>query len=324
MKNIPPKVSIIVPVYNAETYLHLCVGSLLGQTLSNFEILLIDDGSLDKSGEICDEYVTKDSRIRVFHKENGGVASARQCGIDNAIGEYTIHADPDDWVEPTMIEELYNTAKEEHADMVICDFYKNQGNKQYYISQHPKCIDAPTILCQILSQQLHGSCCNKLVKRSLYSKYEIAFPHNISLWEDFYINCRLLMQDIRVAYLGKAFYHYVQHTNTNSITHTPSTANIRSLRYVINWFDQHLPTHIYASALFMMKASCKEQAFHTKLPPQYIKKLYSEINSEYLTNRKGLNIRYGVILCIRGYNRYARCLQRLLPIIVWCKRRLIN
>ena len=114
MNNITsPKISIIVPVYKAENYIHRCIKSLLSQTFTDFEILLINDGSPDKSGEICDEYAKSDKRIRVFHKENGGVSSARQCGIDNARGEYTIHVDPDDWVDPRMLEELYLKAVEE-------------------------------------------------------------------------------------------------------------------------------------------------------------------------------------------------------------------
>ena len=94
-----PKVSVIVPIYKAESYLYKCIDSLLTQTLADIEILLIDDGSPDGSGMICDEYARKDSRVKVFHKSNGGVASARQCGLDHACGEYVIHADPDDWVE---------------------------------------------------------------------------------------------------------------------------------------------------------------------------------------------------------------------------------
>ena len=116
-----PVISIIVAVYKAESCLRRCVDSLLAQTFQDYEILLVDDGSPDRSGEICDEYARKDNRVRVFHKENGGVASARQCGMNNARGEYVIHADPDDWVEPNMLEELYGKAKEENADMIICD-----------------------------------------------------------------------------------------------------------------------------------------------------------------------------------------------------------
>ena len=152
-----PKISIIVPVYKAETYLHRCVDSILAQTFTDWELLLIDDGSPDRSGEICDEYAKKDSRVRVIHKENGGVSSARQRGLDESIGEYTIHADPDDWVEPTMLEELYNKAKEEDVDMVICDFFQNNGRSQEYIKQKPIEINRKKVLRELLFQQLHGS-----------------------------------------------------------------------------------------------------------------------------------------------------------------------
>ena len=132
-----PKVSIIVPVYKAEAYLHRCVDSILAQTFTDFELLLIDDGSPDRSGEICDEYAQKDSRIRVIHKENGGVSSARQRGLDEAVGEYTIHVDSDDWVEPNMLEELYKKAKQDDADIVICDYFNNIGTKQTICRQCP-------------------------------------------------------------------------------------------------------------------------------------------------------------------------------------------
>ena len=97
-----PVISIIVAVYKAESCLRRCVDSLLAQTFQDYEILLVDDGSPDRSGEICDEYARKDNRVRVFHKENGGVASARQCGMNNARGEYVIHADPDEYAGGTI------------------------------------------------------------------------------------------------------------------------------------------------------------------------------------------------------------------------------
>ena len=93
-----PKISVIIPVYNAESTLRRCVDSVLAQTFTDFECLLINDGSKDKSGEICDEYAIRDSRVRVFHKENGGVSSARNVGLDNATGEWIAFVDSDDWV----------------------------------------------------------------------------------------------------------------------------------------------------------------------------------------------------------------------------------
>lgn len=167
-----PKISVICPVYKAEKYLHRCVDSILAQTFTDFELLLIDDGSPDRSGEICDEYAAKDSRVRVFHKENGGVSSARQCGIDNMTGEYSIHSDPDDWVEPTMLEELYKKAKEDNADMVICDYYLEGKHKTKYIKQEPTSLESEQVL-RDLFQRLHGSLCNKLIRSACYKENNI-------------------------------------------------------------------------------------------------------------------------------------------------------
>lgn len=217
MNNIPA-VSVIVPVYKAEKYLHRCVDSLLAQTFRDFEVLLVDDGSPDRSGELCDEYAARDPRVRVFHKENGGVSSARQCGLDHAQGEYTIHADPDDWVEPTMLEELYRKAKEVDADMVICDYYEEFRDRTIYKKQQPTAIDRTTVLRELF-QQLHGSCCNKLVKRACYNSNDVKFPSQLSFCEDLYVNTSLLLRhkEIKIDYLPKAFYHYVQDVNPNSI-----------------------------------------------------------------------------------------------------------
>lgn len=221
-----PKISVIVPVYKAENYLHRCIDSILAQTFTDFELLLVDDGSPDKSGAICDEYAKKDSRIRVFHKENGGVSSARNCGIENAIGEYTIHADPDDWVEPTMLEELYNKAIEDDADMVICDFIVDiTPEKIIYSKQQPSKLDSDTVLCELF-QQLHGSCCNKLVKRVCYSNANIKFDNNLSFCEDLHFIGRILKQNIKITYLPKAFYHYDQYLNSNSIVKNNYTIDI--------------------------------------------------------------------------------------------------
>lgn len=216
MNETTPKISVIVPVYKAEAYLHRCVDSLLAQTFQDFEILLVDDGSPDRSGKICDEYAQKDRRVRVFHKKNGGVSSARQYGIDNASGEYTIHADPDDWVETDMLEALYRKAKEEDADMVICDFYEEKQNKTIYVRQQPSSLDHETVLCELF-QRLHGSCWNKLVKRACYKKFGVRFPKELTYCEDLFVNTCLASETIIITYLNKAFYHYDKYTNVESL-----------------------------------------------------------------------------------------------------------
>lgn len=211
-----PRVSIIVPVYKAEAYLYRCVDSILAQTFTDFELLLIDDGSPDRSGEICDEYTQKDSRIRVIHKENGGVSSARQRGLDESIGEYTIHADPDDWMEENMIEILYREALELDADMIFCDYYKDCGGKSTYIEQKPESLDHNSII-KGLCGNLFGACWNKLIRRSIIKEYGVKFPEKWSLAEDQYFLVSLLLHNIKIGYVNNAFYHYVIGENENSL-----------------------------------------------------------------------------------------------------------
>ena len=112
-------ISIIIPIYNTEKYLHRCIDSILAQTYTNFELLLINDGSKDNSGAICDEYAAKDSRVRVFHKENGGVSSARNLGLDNAKGEWITFVDSDDWIK---VDYLYSMISHSDADMIMSSF----------------------------------------------------------------------------------------------------------------------------------------------------------------------------------------------------------
>lgn len=124
------KVSIIIPIYNVEKYLEKCLKSVIRQTYSNTEILLIDDGSTDLSAKISDEYQKRDDRIRVFHKKNGGVSSARNLGIEKAKGEWLTFVDPDDWLEENMIEKSLQIAKKYKADIVQCNNYYNKEKEQ--------------------------------------------------------------------------------------------------------------------------------------------------------------------------------------------------
>ena len=145
-----PLVSIIIPVYNVELYLSKCIDSILAQSFTDWECILVDDGSKDNSGSICDNYALKDNRIKVIHQNNSGVSVARQVGIDNVCGEYCIHIDPDDWIESNMLEELYNKAKSDDADMVICDYFKNEDGVQQYINQSPNLLEPIKIIERII------------------------------------------------------------------------------------------------------------------------------------------------------------------------------
>ncbi|WP_298770871.1 glycosyltransferase family 2 protein [uncultured Fibrobacter sp.] len=231
-----PQISVIVAVYAAEKYLRQCLESLLNQTFQDFEVVLVDDGSKDDSGKICDEFAEKDSRIKVVHKENGGVASARQCGLENSIGEYVIHVDPDDWIEPVMLQEMLQKAVEDSSDMVICDFMKHENDTSIRLPQEPESLDARNVMREFF-QNLHGSCCNKLVKRSLFGKYKISFPLHMTVWEDLFVCVMLTMHNIRISYIPKAFYHYQCSVNENSLVNQVSMRKIDSMLFFIHHFE---------------------------------------------------------------------------------------
>ena len=280
--SVKPKVSVIVPVYKAEAYLHRCIDSLLAQTFTDFEVLLIDDGSPDRSGEICDEYAAKDARFRVFHKENGGVASARQMGIDNAFGEYVIHADPDDWVEATMLEELYNKAKEEVADMVICDFFTEKHSGTSYVSQEISDTNHHSVLNRLVAGTLHGSVWNKLIRTGLYNQFDVKFPLRMTYCEDLFVVCSLLLHDIKVSCLPKAFYHYDNTINENSLTSNIKPLSkdaVDSLIYYTDYFSDISIDDDYASAINTRKCYTKTIMWYSQYyPRRYFLNKYKEIN----------------------------------------------
>ena len=176
-----PTISVIVPVYKAEAYLHRCVDSMLNQTFEDFELILIDDGSPDRSGRICDEYAAKDPRIRVFHKENGGVSSARNLGLDNACGEWIAFVDADDTIDKNYLHDLISNAD---ADLVMCGFRSSLGlhyrPKDEHISEE--------FLRERASEIVR---CNaiyvpwiKLLKRSIIDDNQLRFDTKLRLGED--------------------------------------------------------------------------------------------------------------------------------------------
>lgn len=222
------KISIIMPVYNAEKSLNKSINSILTQSMKDWELLLINDGSTDSSPNLCDYFKSKDSRIKVFHKKNEGVSTARQIGINNASGKYSIHVDADDWTESTMLEELYNKAIKENADIVIADYFINSDKKQIFCKQEPVSLQSNDVLSDILNNKLFGALWNKLIKTDLYKKYNAQFFHGINYCEDVLIWAQLLQySNLRISYYPKAFYHY--YINPTSITHnfTRNTYEIR-------------------------------------------------------------------------------------------------
>ncbi|MCI1741559.1 MAG: glycosyltransferase [Prevotella sp.] len=222
-----PKISVIVPIYNAEKYLRRCLESLRNQTFKDYEVVLIDDGSKDQSLQICKEYENKDKHFKIIHKDNGGVSSARQCGIDHSCGQYTIQCDADDWVESTMLEELKNCADSNDSDMIICDYMTEYKGKTIYKTQKPSSLKANDVLSDLFCGKLHGNTWNKLIRKKCYEKYDVKFPKGISFCEDLYVCAMILKHPIKVSYLPKSFYHYDRTMNEVSLVfhYTKNTLN---------------------------------------------------------------------------------------------------
>ena len=211
-------ISIIVPVYNIEEYLPRCVESILKQTYSNLELILVDDGSTDTSGAICDEYAKKDQRIRVIHKKNGGSSSARNEGIKIALGEYLGFVDSDDYIEPQMYEKMVRAIKDTncHIVQVARDEIDDQGNLMQEICKMPDDIIKYTAEEFLRELLLHiGDCsfCTKLLKRDLFLKKQ--FPEGV-LNEDFHLLVKMLCGGESVVSLPYCGYHVFYRIGSNT------------------------------------------------------------------------------------------------------------
>ena len=201
-------ISVIVAVYNSAAYLKKSIDSLLGQTLTDFELILVDDGSTDNSPSLCDEYARNDNRVIVIHKPNGGVASAREAGQSAAHGAYIIHADPDDWCESQMLEKLYDVAIKEKADITTCDFYEgDSASEERYHALKPPSLENKDYFQAVLIG-MHGSLCTRLIKKELITEHNIHFPIGMNYAEDKYVLLWCLCYSKKNAYLNEAFYHY--------------------------------------------------------------------------------------------------------------------
>ena len=205
-----PELSVIVPVYNAEKYLNKCVDSILNQTYRDFELLLVDDGSPDQCGMICEAYAVQDSRVKVIHKPNGGVSEARNVGLDQAKGNYISFIDPDDWVEPDMFRSAIDFCKTKQTDIVcfeVCIVRKNK--KKFHYRFAADCVfEAKDALVKILTDVIDNSPCNKIYRKAVWNN--VRFPVG-RRYEDVATIYKTFYNADRVGYIKKYFYYYVKH-----------------------------------------------------------------------------------------------------------------
>ena len=207
------KVSIIVPVYNAEDVLPRCIDSIINQEYKDFELLLINDGSKDESGNICDAYARKDPRIRVFHKENTGVSDTRNLGIDEAQGEYIQFLDADDWITPDSTKELVRAMEAYQPQLVIADFYRVVGNN---IARKGSILSSEVLTqkefaeCMMESpaDYYYGVIWNKLYRRDILDKFHLRMDKSLSFCEDFVFNLEYYLHCDTIYPLQVPVYYY--------------------------------------------------------------------------------------------------------------------
>lgn len=244
------KVSIIVPVYNAEKYLKQCVESLLSQTYRNVEIILVDDGSPDESPELCNAYASKDKRVRVIYKKNEGAALARKTGLEAATGEYVLFVDCDDWLEPNTVLNCLNIALRDNADCVMFGYVREYPQKSissplfdfnfsYELSVSEEKIHRRVV--GLIGNELRNpqqidslsSVCMKLYKSDIARKGKIISERIVGTSEDTIFNLYAL-DGCKISYINKCFYHY-RKSNAQSITtqHKPDLAEKWDVMYDI-------------------------------------------------------------------------------------------
>lgn len=219
------KLSVIVPVYNVEPYIRRCLDSILVQTYRNLEIILVDDGSTDRSGEICDTYAAKDDRIQVIHKENGGIVSARKAGVLRATGEYTTNVDSDDWIEENTYEVMINRLEEYHPDLLVFGYKKEhegfteeyrQGMKDGYYRKETfweefnKCVKETPFFNQPIDMILW----NKAIRTDLWKEYQLKCPDTLKKNVDDAVIFPCLLNIDSVYVDSKCFYHYCVRKNS--------------------------------------------------------------------------------------------------------------
>lgn len=221
-----PLISIVIPVYNVEQYLDECMASVLNQTYTNLEVVLVDDGSKDRSPAMCDEYAMKDARVQVVHKENGGPMSACIAGVGVAKGEYLAFMDSDDWIDLTMVEELVKEATGNKKEMICSNYIIEKANQSIKIKQSmkPGVYDRKAIeeeLFPVLlgkeERRIHGSRCMKLISRDLILGNLKFAELNVSMGEDLYLIFLAVLDAKRIVVVEEGYYYHYRFVESSLV-----------------------------------------------------------------------------------------------------------
>ena len=306
-KDMDCLISIIVPVYKVEKYIHRCVDSILAQTFTDFELILVDDGSPDNCGIICDEYALKDNRIHVIHKENGGLSDARNAGIDwafeNSNSEWLTFIDSDDWVHPKYLESLYNAVIESGCSISVCGYQETTGEDPDVDENQLRSImvDTEQFFCEHNTNAVVAW--GKLYKKELF--IDIRYPVG-KLHEDEYTTYKAFFKEDSLAFLPASLYMYF--INTESITKSSWTPRkldqLEGINSSIKFFMKCKKMDALSHQIELLACCSYGQYFVIKKTNQM---RYVKIPIKYLRKSLRLGKRYGIGLkkINEGYYRIA-------------------
>lgn len=240
-------VTVTVPVYNTSQYLRESLDALAGQTLRSMEVILVDDGSTDNSGQICDEYAEKYPNFRVIHQKNGGLAAARRTGLTAARGEYVIVCDSDDWTEPEMYERLYAEASTSGADIVVCGYFADYPDGksvplQVWFNENGGFVDNDDFL-----RRGAGSSWLKLIKRSLFERSGASYEPGINMGEDALIIYKLMKGNPKIRQIRGNLYHYRRLPSGGSYTNNVKMTHIAQMDFIYRWLKDNYSEQQYES-----------------------------------------------------------------------------
>lgn len=256
-------ISVIVPVYNVEPYLERCLNSIINQTYKNLEIILVDDGSSDNSGAICDNFSQEDKRIKVIHTVNGGVCKARNIGLEIAVGDYISFIDSDDYIEPNMLEILYNNAIKSNSDLSCCGILQKHLDgvvETKYCTGEIFCTEDKNILIEkffndpIYKEVLYGPC-NKIIKADIAKS--VKFNEKYKIGEDLLFSFECLEKIQSFYFENKGLYYYIKREKSATTS-----------KFSIKRFD-----YIYVADILLEKCkACYKEAYNSALLWTYVHK----------------------------------------------------
>ena len=297
-------ISIIVPVYNVEQYLEKCVDSIVNQTYKNLEIILVDDGATDSSGKLCDKLAKIDNRIKVYHKENGGLSDARNYGVERATGDYIGFVDSDDYIDAEMYEKLYEAIKKENVDVAECNLkiiypdreelfteqnYYNVCTKQEYLEEYLKI------------EKIFGSACVRLIKSDISKK--LKFPVG-KLYEDTYYAYDLINVADSYVIMDAPYYNYLM--RENSITNAKFNPRIFNLIEIVEEFHntvyENYPgleeaadcrrMYAYFSVLnsILLEENYRDNEYYSEILSYFKRNYISLLKNKYINRNRKLSI----------------------------------